>query len=85
LLKKITRDCCVRNYGHAMLISNVRTEVVAVGFGPSIAFAHRRPWNPIPPFYDLTEPLPQWRARPRAASQIGCGSDGSTWRALNHG
>jgi CRISP-associated protein Cas1 len=45
------------NYGYAMLISQVRTELVAAGFYPSIGFAHRRSWNPIPPVYDLMEPL----------------------------
>jgi CRISPR-associated endonuclease Cas1 len=45
------------NYGYAMLISQVRTELVAAGFDPSIGFAHRRSWNPIPLVYDLMEPL----------------------------
>jgi CRISPR-associated endonuclease Cas1 len=45
------------NYGYAMLISQVRTELVAAGFDPSIGFAHRRSWNPIPLVYDLMKPL----------------------------
>jgi len=40
-----------------MLISQVRTELVAAGFDPCIGFAHRRVWNPIPLIYDLMEPL----------------------------
>jgi CRISP-associated protein Cas1 len=40
-----------------MLISQVRTEIVAAGFDPSIGFARRRAWNPIPLVYDLMEPL----------------------------
>jgi hypothetical protein len=42
---------------YAMLISQVRTELVVAGFDPSIGFAHRRSWNPIPLVYDLMEPL----------------------------
>jgi CRISPR-associated protein Cas1 len=45
------------NYGYAMLISQVRTDLVAVGLDPSIGFAHRRSWNPIPLVYDLMEPM----------------------------
>jgi CRISP-associated protein Cas1 len=45
------------NYGYAVLISQIRTELVAAGFDPSIGFAHRRAWNPIPLVYDLMEPL----------------------------
>lgn len=45
------------NYGYAMLISQVQTELVAAGFEPSIGFAHRRKSNPIPLVYDLMEPL----------------------------
>ena len=45
------------NYGYAILISQVRTELVSAGFDPSIGFAHRRSWNPIPLVYDLMEPL----------------------------
>jgi CRISPR-associated protein Cas1 len=45
------------NYGYAILISQVRTEIVAAGVEPSIGFAHRRSWNPIPLVYDLMEPL----------------------------
>jgi CRISPR-associated endonuclease Cas1 len=45
------------NYGYAMLISQVRSELVAAGFDPSIGFAQRRAWNPIPLVYDLMEPL----------------------------
>lgn len=44
------------NYGYAMLVSQVRAELVAAGFDPSIGFAHRRIWNPIPLVYDLMEP-----------------------------
>jgi len=45
------------NYGYAMLICQVQTELVAAGFDPAIGFAHRRAWNPIPLVYDLMEPL----------------------------
>jgi len=45
------------NYGYAMLISMVRTEVVSVGLDPSIGIAHRRAGNSIPLVYDLMEPL----------------------------
>lgn len=45
------------NYGYAMLISQVRTELVSAGFDPSIGFAHRRAGNTIPLVYDLMEPL----------------------------
>jgi CRISPR-associated protein Cas1 len=45
------------NYGYAMLISMVRTEIVAAGLDPSIGIAHRRAGNPIPLVYDLMEPL----------------------------
>jgi CRISP-associated protein Cas1 len=45
------------NYGYAILISQVRTELVSARFDPSIGFAHRRSWNPIPLVYDLMEPL----------------------------
>jgi CRISPR-associated protein Cas1 len=45
------------NYGYAMLISQVRSELVAAGFDPSIGFAHRREGNRIPLVYDLMEPL----------------------------
>jgi CRISPR/Cas system-associated endonuclease Cas1 len=45
------------NYGYALLISAVRTEMVSAGFDPSIGIAHRRSWNPIPLVYDLMEPL----------------------------
>jgi CRISP-associated protein Cas1 len=45
------------NYGYAMLISQVRTELVAAGCDPTIGFAHCRSWNPIPLIYDLMEPL----------------------------
>ena len=45
------------NYGYAMLISQVRAQLVAAGLDPSIGFAHRRSWNPIPLVYDLMEPL----------------------------
>ena len=45
------------NYGYAMLISQVRTELASVGFDPSIGFAHRREGNRIPLVYDLMEPL----------------------------
>lgn len=45
------------NYGYGMLISQVRTEIVAAGFDPSIGIAHRRISNPIPLVYDLMEPL----------------------------
>jgi CRISP-associated protein Cas1 len=40
-----------------MLISLVRTEIVAAGLDPSIGIAHRRAGNPIPLVYDLMEPL----------------------------
>jgi len=40
-----------------MLISQVRTEIVTAGLDPSIGFAHRRSWNPIPLAYDLMEPI----------------------------
>ena len=45
------------NYGYAMLISQVRTELVSAGFDPSIGFSHSSSWNPIPLVYDLMEPL----------------------------
>lgn len=45
------------NYGYALLINSVRTEIVSAGFDPSIGIAHRRSWNPIPLVYDLMEPL----------------------------
>lgn len=45
------------NYGYAMLISMVHTEIVAAGFDPSIGIAHRRGSNPIPLVYDLMEPM----------------------------
>ena len=45
------------NYGYAILISQVRTELVSAGLDPSIGFAHRRSWNPIPLVYDVIEPL----------------------------
>ena len=45
------------NYGYAMLISQVRTELASVGFDPSIGFAHRREGNRTPLVYDLMEPL----------------------------
>ena len=40
-----------------MLTSQVRTELAAAGFDPSIGFSQRRSWNPIPLVYDLMEPL----------------------------
>jgi CRISPR-associated endonuclease Cas1 len=45
------------NYGYAILISLVQTELVAAGLDPSIGFAHWRQRNPIPLVYHLMEPL----------------------------
>jgi len=45
------------NYGYALLMSEVRTEIVSAGFDPSIGIAHRREGNRIPFVYDLMEPL----------------------------
>jgi CRISPR/Cas system-associated endonuclease Cas1 len=45
------------NYGYAMLISQVRTAVVAACFDLSIGFTHRRSWKPIPLVYDSVESL----------------------------
>lgn len=45
------------NYGYALLITAVRTEIVSAGFDPSVGIAHRREWNRISFVYDLMEPL----------------------------
>jgi CRISPR-associated endonuclease Cas1 len=45
------------NYGYALLISALHTEIVMAGLDPSIGIAHRRHTNPIPLVYDLMEPL----------------------------
>ena len=45
------------NYGYAMLISQLRGEVVAAGLDPSIGFMHGNSTNRIPLVYDLMEPL----------------------------
>jgi hypothetical protein len=55
--KRKARKALRHPSGYAMLISQVRTELVAAGFDPSIGFAHCRSWNPIPLVYDLMELL----------------------------
>ena len=45
------------NYGYAMLISQLRGQVIATGLDPSIGIAHGNSQNRIPLVYDLIEPL----------------------------
>ena len=45
------------NYGYAILVSRLRTQIVAVGFDPSIGVMHGNSQNRIPLVYDLMEPL----------------------------
>ena len=45
------------NYGYAMLVSQLRAEVLAAGFDPSLAFVHGSSRHQMPLVYDLMEPL----------------------------
>jgi hypothetical protein len=50
------------DYGQAMLVSQVRTQVSAAGFDPPMDLRIAA-WKPISPVYHLMEPPRQWRAR----------------------
>jgi CRISP-associated protein Cas1 len=45
------------NYGYGILVSQLRTEIVAAGLDPSIGIMHGNSENRIPLVYDLMEPL----------------------------
>jgi len=45
------------NYGYAMLISQLRAQVIATGLDPSIGITHGNSKNRLPLIYDLMEPL----------------------------
>jgi CRISPR-associated endonuclease Cas1 len=45
------------NYGYGILANNVRAQIVAAGFDPSIGILHGNAANSIPLVYDLMEPL----------------------------
>jgi CRISPR-associated endonuclease Cas1 len=45
------------NYGYAMLVSQLRADVLTAGFDPSIAFFHGNSRHQMPLVYDLMEPL----------------------------
>lgn len=45
------------NYGYAILISQMRTEIISAGLDPSIGIMHGISQNQIPLVYDLIEPL----------------------------
>ena len=45
------------NYGYAILIGQIRTEVIAIGLDPTIGVMHGASQNRIPLVYDLMEPL----------------------------
>lgn len=45
------------NYGYAVLKSQLRSEIVAAGFDPSIGIMHGTSENKLPLVYDLMEPL----------------------------
>jgi len=45
------------NYGYAMLISQLRGQIIATGLDPSIGIAHGNSQNKVPLVYDLMEPL----------------------------
>lgn len=45
------------NYGYGILKSQIRSEIAAAGFDPSIGLIHGNGRNPLPLVYDLMEPL----------------------------
>ena len=45
------------NYGYGMLANQMRSKVIAAGLDPTIGIIQENHKNPIPPVYDLMEPL----------------------------
>jgi CRISPR-associated endonuclease Cas1 len=45
------------NYGYGIVVSQVRSQIVAAGPDPTIGVIHERKDNPAPLVYDLLEPL----------------------------
>jgi CRISP-associated protein Cas1 len=45
------------NYGYGILAHQLKGQVIAAGFDPTIGIIHGNSQNPIPLVYDLMEPL----------------------------
>lgn len=45
------------NYGYGIVVSQIRSQIVAAGLDPTIGIIHERKDNPAPLAYDLLEPL----------------------------